>query len=68
MNPVYLARKGSFPVWLAAQQMFRPAAKNAVLSVAGPSTSWRRERLRGNATAVRDVVRGRITPERIVDL
>jgi hypothetical protein len=68
MNPVYLARKGSFPLWLAAQQIFRPTAKNVVLSAGGTSAPWRRERLRGNALAARDVVRGRITPERIVDL
>ena len=68
MNPIYLARKGSFPVWLATQQIFRPVAKNIALAAAGPSASWRRERLRGNALAVRDAVCGRITPERIVDL
>ena len=68
MNPVYLHRKGSFPLWLAAQQVFRPVAKNIALSVAGPSASWRRERLKGNGTAARDIVRRRITPERIVEL
>lgn len=68
MNPIYLARKGSFPVWLAAQQIFRPVAKNVALSAVGPSRIWRRERLRGNSTAIRDIVRGRITPERIVEL
>ena len=68
MNPVYLNRKGSFPAWLAAQQIFRPVAKNIALSMAGPSRSWRRERLRGNGTAVCDIVRGQITPERIVEL
>jgi GT2 family glycosyltransferase len=68
MNPIYLARKGSFPVWLAAEQLFRPTAKNALLSVGGSSAAWRRERLRGNGVAARDIFRGRITPERIVDL
>ena len=68
MNPVYLNRKGSFPAWLTAQQVFRPVAKNIALSAVGPAASWRRERLRGNTTAALDVVRGRITPERIVDL
>lgn len=68
MNPVYLNRKGSFPAWLAAQQMFRPVAKNLAMSVVGSSTSWRRERLRGNTVAVMDVVRGRVTPERIAEL
>lgn len=68
MNPVYLARKGSFPTWLGAQQILRPVAKNALLSVAGSSTGWRRERLRGNGMALRDALGGRITPERIAQL
>ncbi|MGE3663145.1 MAG: glycosyltransferase family 2 protein [Pseudonocardia sp.] len=68
MNPVYLHRKGSFPLWLAAQQIFRPVAKNIALATAGPAADWRRERLRGNALAARDALRGRITPERIVEL
>lgn len=68
MNPIHLVRTGSFPTWLAAQQIFRPVAKNVVLSVAGPSTAWRRMRLRGNVQAVGDAIRGRITPERIIDL
>lgn len=68
MNPIYLRRKGSFPTWLAVQQIFRPVAKNVALSVAGPSREWRRQRLRGNALAAGDALRGRITPERIVEL
>lgn len=68
MNPVYLAQKGSFTIWLAAKQIFRPVAKNIALSVAGSASGWRRERLRGNGVALRDVVRGRVTPERIVEL
>jgi hypothetical protein len=43
-------------------------AKNIALSTVGPATPWRRQRLRGNTTAALDVLRGRITPERIVDL
>lgn len=68
MNPVYLQRTGSFPRWLAAQQLFRPVAKNLLLSVAGRSAGWRRERVRGNWAAARDVLRGHITPERILDM
>jgi hypothetical protein len=68
MNPVYLARKGSFPLWLAAQQIFRPVAKNVLLSVVGRSKTYRRERLRGNRMALIDIVCGRISPERIVDI
>ena len=68
MNPVHLRRVGSFPVWLTAWEIFRPTAKNVVRSVAGSERAWRRERLRGNLMAVGDVLRGRITPERISTL
>ena len=68
MNPVYLAKKGSFPRWLAAWEIFRPTAKNVAYAVAGAQAGWRRERLKGNLLAVGDSIRGRITPERIVDL
>jgi GT2 family glycosyltransferase len=68
MNPIYLATKGSFPLWLTVQQIFRVVAKNVALSVAGGGSAWRRERLRGNAMAASDALRGRITPERIVEL
>lgn len=68
MNPVHFRRMGSFPAWLTAWEIFRPTAKNVVRSIAGPEREWRRQRLRGNLTAFGDVLRGRITPERIVDL
>ena len=68
MNPIYLFRKGSFPLWLAAWEIFRPVAKNILYALAGSSRSWRRERLDGNLTAAADAVRGRFTPERIVHL
>ena len=68
MNPVYLWRKGSFPLWLAAWEIFRPVAKNVVHAAGGSSRTWRRERLGGNLTAALDVLRGRLTPERIRQL
>jgi hypothetical protein len=68
MNPIYLFRKGSFPLWLAAWEIFRPVAKNLLYAVAGSSRSWRRERLDGNRTAAADAIRGRFTPERIRQL
>lgn len=67
MNPVHLVAAGSFPLWLAAQQLFRPVAKNLALSVTGRSSSWRRLRARGNLRAARDLLRGRISPERIIE-
>jgi hypothetical protein len=68
MNPVYLWRKGSFPLWLAAWELFRPVAKNVVCAATGSGKQWRRERLGGNLTAAADVLRGRLTPERIREL
>lgn len=68
MNPVHLARAGSFPLWLTAWEIFRPTSKNLALSIAGKQASWRRERVRGNLLGLGDAVRGRITPERILEL
>ena len=68
MNPAYLARKGTFPPWLAAQQMLRPFGKNLLLSTVGGSVGPRRERLHGNSLAICDLLRGRVTPERITSL
>lgn len=67
-NPIYLWRKGSFPLWLAAQQLGRPVAKNIVRSVGGGERIWRRGRLRGNVLAVKDLLRARLDPKTIVDL
>ena len=68
MNPVYLNRTGSFPLWLTLVETVPRISKNVVLSVAGSEREWRRERVGGNAMALRDVLRGRITPERILEL
>ncbi|WP_295695552.1 glycosyltransferase family 2 protein [Lapillicoccus sp.] len=65
MNPWYLWRKGSFPLWLMVEQIFRVLAKNIVRSTGGPESGWRRERLVGNLMGVGDAARGRVTPERI---
>ena len=68
MNPCYLVSTGSFPVWLAAWEVFRPVAKNVVRAVGHAESPWRRERLRGNGLAVLDVLRRRFTPERGLQL
>lgn len=68
MNPLYLWRKGSFPFWYAVRHLGRRVAKNALLSLALPARSDRRERLRGNLMAFGDATRGRFTPERITEL
>jgi len=68
MNPVHLWRKKSFPTWLAAYELFPRVAKNFVRAIGGTQASWRRQRVRGNLLAAIDIVRGRITPERITEL
>lgn len=68
MNPAYLHHKGSFPLWLTVHETLFRVGKNAVRSVRGPEAEWRRERLRGNLLALRDVARRRFTPERILEL
>lgn len=42
--------------------------KNAVGSLWGPERQWRRLRLKGNLLALGDILRGRVTPERILTL
>jgi hypothetical protein len=68
MNPAHLLRTGSFPWWLALSEAGRRVARNAARSVRSPEREWRRERLLGNARALADLLRGRCTPERILDL
>lgn len=68
MNPFYLWRKGSFPLWLMVTEMGKRVAKNLVKSAGGSEAGWRRRRVVGNAMAGADILRGRITPERITEL
>jgi GT2 family glycosyltransferase len=68
MNPAYLHHVGSFPLWLTLHETLPRFAKNAVRSVGGPEAGWRRQRLRGNLLALRDVTRRRFTPERILEI
>lgn len=68
MNPAYLARKGSFPLWLVAHETLFRCGKNLVRASRGPESTWRRRRLHGNALAALDVLRGRFEPERILEL
>jgi GT2 family glycosyltransferase len=68
MNPIYFYRGGSFSLWLGLHETVLRFGKNVVRSVAGAERHWRRQRLRGNLIALGDVARGRLTPERILDL
>ena len=68
MNPMYLHRVGSFPLWLTVYETVPRFAKNALRAVKGAEAEWRRRRLRGNLLAVADIARRRFTPERILQI
>jgi GT2 family glycosyltransferase len=68
INPLYLVAKGSYPPRLAAQQIGRNLLSN-VGRLAFPEP-WidRRGRLRGNLIAMRHLLRGRLEPERALEI
>lgn len=65
VNPVYLARKGSYGWVRAVRSMARHLAINLARSVAPEPWVDRRGRLRGNLVAIADLLRGRVMPGRI---
>ena len=67
-NPLYLIGKGSIDRRLAFRLMARNVAAN-VLHAARPEP-WvdRRGRLKGNLLAVFELIRGRLAPERVLEL
>lgn len=67
-NPVYLFGKGSYSFGRAARSVGRNMAMNALRSFQPEGYIDRRGRLRGNALALVDMLRGRLAPERILDL
>ena len=67
-NPIYLFQKGSYTLGRAARSVGRNVAANLVHSVRPEPWIDRRGRLLGNARAVGDIVRGRLAPERILEL
>ncbi|TCS33032.1 GT2 family glycosyltransferase [Acetobacter aceti NBRC 14818] len=68
VNPLYLARKGSY-LWGHA---FRSAGRHTLINVVRSfrPEPWvdRQGRMKGNWLAWRDVLRGRLRPEHILDL
>lgn len=68
VNPLYLARKGSMAPLHAAHLVIGNLMANAVRSFRPEPWVDRRGRLYGNAVALARVMRGRIEPERVVDL
>lgn len=67
-NPAYLLRKRSAPPGLAYGLMGRNLASNLIRSLRPEPWVDRRGRLRGNLTALLDLLRGRIDPQRITAL
>jgi glycosyltransferase involved in cell wall biosynthesis len=67
-NVVYLARKGTVPKRFLLKSASKNLLANALRSFRPEAFVDRRGRLRGNLAAVADLVRGRIAPERILEL
>jgi GT2 family glycosyltransferase len=68
VNPIYLARKGTFPWRPALALVARNLAANAVLSFAPEPYVDRRGRLLGNLIALRELISGKAHPTRILTL
>jgi hypothetical protein len=68
VNPVYLARKGSFPWSHALPSALRHCAMNAARTLWPEPHVDRFGRFRGNLLAVWDLLRGRAAPGRILEL
>jgi len=67
-NAVYLAKKGTVPSRFLAEITSKNVIINALRSFRPEPFVDRRGRLRGNMIAIADVVRGRLAPERILEL
>jgi GT2 family glycosyltransferase len=68
-NPLYLAQKRcGYPFRRAVDHLARNMAKNVIRATWPEPFVDRRGRLRGNILALRDLIRGRMVPERILEL
>jgi GT2 family glycosyltransferase len=67
-NPIYLMRKGTFPLLQGVYSIAVRFAKNVVLSFAPEPYVDRRGRFRGNLLGFWDCLRRRLSPGRILDL
>jgi len=68
VNPIYLARRGSFPWNHALPSAARHCAMNAARALWPEAHVDRAGRLRGNLLGLVDVARGRADPRRILEL
>ena len=67
-NAAYLAQKGTVPLSHLIKTASRNLISNTVRSLRPEPYVDRRGRLHGNLLALADLVRGRITPERVLEL
>jgi polysaccharide biosynthesis transport protein len=67
-NPLYLVRKSTFSLPRALWQMARNLAMNVVFSLRPEPYIDRRGRLQGNVIGIKDLVLGRLRPERASDM
>jgi glycosyltransferase involved in cell wall biosynthesis len=68
-NPLYLvSKRAGYPMFRALEHIARNMAKNLARSGWPEPYVDRRGRLRGNLLALRDLVAGRMTPERVLEL
>ena len=68
-NPLYLSAKGEgYPLTHALKHLGRNMAMNAARAAWAEAYVDRRGRLRGNLLALSDLLRGRMAPERILEL
>jgi GT2 family glycosyltransferase len=68
VNPLYLWRKGTYPLGHALRSVGRHLLINGARSLWPEAWVDRRGRLIGNSLALVDILRGRARPERILDL
>lgn len=68
-NPLYLSgKRAGYPLSWAVRHIGKNVAKNLVRSVRPEPYVDRRGRLRGNMLAMRELLTGRMSPKRIIDL
>ncbi|POF62412.1 glycosyl transferase family 1 [Novacetimonas maltaceti] len=67
-NPLYLSRKGTFPLDHALRSIGRNMAMNALRSLWPEPYIDRRGRIIGNWLALRDAMSGRVSPEKMLTL
>lgn len=67
-NPIHLWRNGSINFPRVLKLILKPVSRNIIESIIGPDKADRRSRFRGNCFSFVDVVRGRVTPGRIMDM